>query len=182
MLYFSSSQEKKKAILQNVNERSVREGWQAHGGPPKSRQQWDQQQCLDSGIFNRQPIMNDSCSGDLSVQGQAVNLSGANPPIRSQWGGAPRGTIINALEHATVYDQTVASTINSQALDIGLQQLPNHANQNRHNETFILTSSKLVTAAHPTIDIPKIPPANNGVAEALNRTLKPSSQQTNNHQ
>ncbi|CAF2765027.1 unnamed protein product [Rotaria sp. Silwood2] len=173
----SVDQDKRKAILQNLNERSVREAWQEHGGPPKSRLQWNQQPRLDSAILNRQSIMNDSCLTDLNIQGQAMNIGNVNTPNRSQWGSGPRGTIINVLEHANVYDNTMTSTTNNDTSDISLKALINRVNPNRKNETYIISSSKPVTSSNPTVDISKKPIENDLVVEELNETLKSSTKQ-----
>ncbi|CAF3681032.1 unnamed protein product [Rotaria sordida] len=174
----SLDQEKKKAILQNVNERSVREAWQEHGGPPKPRSQWNQQPALNSAILNRQSIMIDTCLTDLNVQGQAINIGNVNTPNRSQWGSGPRGTIINALEHANVYDHTMSSTMNTETSNINLTALANRVNPNRKNETYIISSTKSVTSSNPTIDISKKPTIENDlVVKELNETLKSQSKQ-----
>lgn len=147
---FNSEQERKKAILDNLNKKSVREGWDEHAGPPKSRPQWSQQARLDSAVLNRQSVMNDSCLTELSVQGQGINISNANAPVRSQWGAAPKGTIISVLERANVYDHTMASTINDETSDISLKGLANRMNPTRKNETYVVSTP----AARPVIEKP----------------------------
>lgn len=175
---FSADQEKKKAILQAINQRSVREAWDENGGPPKSRSQWSQQPALDSAVFNRQSIMNDSCSPALSIQGTATNApTDMNTPGRSQWNSAPRGTLINALEHANVYDGTLISTTNSQASDINLKTSANQVSPDHKNRTYALSSSKPISYSHPIIDVPQVPVKDNVVAEDLSETLKPQPQQ-----
>jgi hypothetical protein len=60
MFIFSSEQEKKKPVVQKVNEKNVREGWQEHVGPSKPRSLWNQQPQIDFAILNRYTPMNDS--------------------------------------------------------------------------------------------------------------------------
>lgn len=164
---FSAEQERKKAVLDNLNRKSVREGWEEQGGPPKSRPQWSQQARLDSAVLNRQSVMNDSCLSELSVQGQGMNLGNANTPVRSQWGAAPKGTIISVLERANVYDHTMTSTTNSEAADITLKGLANRVNPAKKNETYIISTPK---ASVPEIEKPM---ANDLVVEDLTKTLVP---------
>jgi len=170
-------QERKKSILQNVNQRSAREGWLEQGGPPKARPQWNQQARLDSAILNRQSIMNDSSLTDLSVQGQAMNLGNVNTPNRPQWGGGPRGTIINVLERANVYDHTMTSTTNSETSDISLKALSNRVNPNRKNETYVISSPKSVVASNATVEKPM---ENDLIVEDLNQTLTSKPKQDKN--
>ena len=115
--------------------------------------------------------MNDSCLSDLSVQGQAMNLGNPNPPNRSQWGAAPRGTIISVLEHANVYDNTLTSTVNTETSDISLKALANRVDPNRKNETYVLSSPKAVASSNPTGAIPKKTIKNDLIVEELNETL-----------
>ncbi|CAF4682464.1 unnamed protein product [Rotaria sp. Silwood1] len=171
----SSEQEKKKAILQNLNAKVVREAWEQYGGPPKSRSQWNQQPHLDSAILNHQPVMNDSCLPDLSIQGQAMNIDNINTPNRSQWGNGPRGTLINVLERANVYDNTMTSTTNNATSNISLKVPVNRTNRNRNNETYVISSSKLGVPSIPKIDIEKKPIENDLVVEEFNATLKSRS-------
>lgn len=111
-LLFSSRQEEKKSILQNLNEKAARENWAEKNDPiqrPHSaRARWNQQRRLDSGQLHRQPVMNDSQKPDLAIQGQAMNL--ASPPIRPQWREAPGGTVINALNNLQIQTATSTST------------------------------------------------------------------------
>jgi len=167
-IYFSSEQERKKSILQNLNDKIVREGWHEQGGPPKSRPQWNQQARLDSAVLNRQSVMNDSCLSDLSIQGQAMNLGNVNTPNRPQWSGGPRGTIISVLERANVYDHTMSNTTNNETSDISLKALANRMNPNRKNETYVISSPKSVASSNSTVEKPI---ENDLVVEDLNQTL-----------
>ncbi len=121
--------------------------------------------------------MNDSCLSDLSVQGQAMNLGNVNTPNRSQWGSGPRGTIINVLEHANVYDHTMTSTTNSETSDISLKALVNRVNPNRKNETYIISSPKTVVSVNPPVEKPM---ENDLVVEDLNKTLSSPIKQDKN--
>ena len=162
-------QEKKNAILRNVNQASAREGWVEQGGPPKSRPQWSQQAHLDSAMLNRHSIMNDSSMSDLSVQGQAMNLATPNTPVRPQWGGAPRGTILNVLEHANVYDHTLTSTAGTDASGIGLSALARRVNPNSKNETNVVITPKPAAASSAVVE--KKPVATDLVVEDFNGTF-----------
>ncbi|CAF1068990.1 unnamed protein product [Adineta steineri] len=174
----SANQERKKNILQDLNQKSARERWNEKGGPPKVRSQWNQQAPLDSAVLNRQSIMNDSCLSDLNIQGQAMNLERPNTPNRQQWGAAPRGTIISVLEHANVYDNTLTSTVNTVTSDIGLKALANRVNPNRHNETYVISSPKPVISSNTTTDeISKKPKENDLVVEDLHGTLTEDKKQ-----
>jgi hypothetical protein len=121
--------------------------------------------------------MNDSCLTDLSIQGQAMNLGNVNTPNRSQWGGAPRGTIINVLERANVYDHTMSSTANSETSDISLKALANRVNTNRKNETFVISSPKSVVSSNSTVEKPI---ENDLIVEDLNQTLTSKAKQDKN--
>ena len=127
-------------ILSNLNERSAREGWVDNGGPPPSRPLWGQQARLDSGVLSRQSLMNDSSTPNLSVQGQGMNLATPNPSSRPQWGGAPRGTILNALEQAHVYDETMSSTASNQTSDISARDVAKRMGASRANDTYVIAS------------------------------------------
>lgn len=152
--YFSSEQERKKAILQNLNEKVVREGWVDSAASPRSRRRWNPQAHLDSAAFNCRPAMNDSSLADLSVQGQAINLAQVDTPRRSQWEGGPRGTIINALEQANVYDQTMNSTANTATSDISVKALVNCVNPDRKNTTYLVRSATPVASSSPPVQKP----------------------------
>lgn len=106
--------------------------------------------------------MNDSCLSELSVHGQGMNLGNVNAPARSQWGAAPKGTIIGVLERASVYDHTMTSTMNSEAGDVSLQGLANRVNPTKKNETYLISTAEA-----------KKPMENDRVVEDLNRTLVP---------
>lgn len=149
-----------------MNKKSAREGWDEQGGPPQSRPQWGQQPRLDSAVFNRQSVMNDSCLTELNVQGQGINLGNVNAPVRPQWGAAPRGTLINALERANVYDHTMASTMNTAASDISSRGLANRVNPTRKNETYIINTP----TSGPVIEKPM---GTDLVVEDLSQTLVP---------
>jgi hypothetical protein len=168
----SSEQEKRKAILQSVNQKSVVEDWEKHGGPPKPRSQWDQQARLDSAVFNRQTVMNDSCSPNLSINGQAMNLNNINTPNRQQWDGGPRGTIINALQNANVYEDTMIN----ETSDVSLKALSNRGNPNRKNETYVISTAKSNISSSPTL--PTKPIKTDLIVEELNDTLTPQSKST----
>ena len=152
--YFSSEQERKKAILQNLNDKVVREGWLDNAAPPRSRRRWNQQAHLDSVALNCQPVMNDSCLADLSVQGQAINLAQVDTPRRSQWAEGPRGTIINVLEQANVYDHTMNSTANTATSAISVKALANRVNPDRKNETYVVRSVTPVASSSPIVQKP----------------------------
>ena len=109
--------------------------------------------------------MNVSMTSNLSIQGQQMNIGNANAPVRSQWGGGPRGTIINVLEHASVYDHTM----NNATSDIGLKAPANRVNPDRKNETYVITSPKSSASSSPTI--PRIPVQTDLIVEELNDTL-----------
>jgi hypothetical protein len=112
--------------------------------------------------------MNDSCLSDLSVHGQAMNFGNVNTPNRLQWGGGPRGTIINVLEHASVYDHTLTSTTNSETSDISLKALSNRVNPNRHNETYVISNPKPIASSNLPVGKPM---ENDLVVEDLSQTL-----------
>ena len=162
-------QEKKNAILRNINQASVREGWQEQGGPPKARPQWNQQFQLDSDAFNRQAIMNDSSMSDLSLQGQAINLATPNTPVRPQWGGAPRGTILNVFENAHAYDHTMTSTAGTDISVISLPASARRVNPNSKNDTYVVSAPKLVVK--PAAVVEKKPITTDLVVEDFNSTL-----------
>ncbi|CAM4777694.1 unnamed protein product [Rotaria magnacalcarata] len=168
----NADQNKKKAILRNVNERSVREAWQSRGGPPKSRSHWNQQPVLDSAVLNRQSIMNDSSLTDLNIHGQAMNLASVNTPRRPQWGGGSPGTIINVLEQASVYDHTILDAPKNETSHVSLIALANRMNLDRKNDTYVISNSKPVPPSHPVIGTLAKPKENDLVVEKLNETLK----------
>jgi hypothetical protein len=106
-----------------------------------------------------------------------MNLGNVNAPNRSQWGSGPRGTIINVLEHANVYDHTMTSTTNSETSDISLKALANRVNPNRKNETYIISSPKTVVSVNPPVEKPM---ENDLVVEDLNKTLTSPIKQDKN--
>lgn len=152
--FSSSEQERQKAILQNLNDKVAREGWSDKSASPRSRRRWAQQGRLDSAALNIQPVMNDSCFTDLSIQGQAMNLAPVDTPRRSQWEGGPRGTIINALEQANVYDHTMNSTANTTTADMNVKPLPTRVNPDRKNETYVVRIITPADSSNPTVQKP----------------------------
>lgn len=116
--------------------------------------------------------MNDSNLSNLSIQGQGMNLENVNTPNRPQWGNGPRGTIINVLERANVYDHTMTSTMNTTTSDISLKASANRVNPDRKNETYLVSSPKSVASSNSTVQKP--------IENNLNQTLTSKSKQDKN--
>lgn len=165
---------RKNNILQEVNRRSMQENWHEKGGPPKGRPQWNQQARLDSAVLNRQSVMNDSCTPDLSIQGQAMNLANPIPSNRPQWGAAPRDTLINALERANAHESTIAGTVQKDAFDFNLQPASNRLSSSQKNETYVISSPKTST---DTTETAKDSTENHTVAKDLEKTLTTQSKE-----
>ena len=112
--------------------------------------------------------MNDSCLSDLSIQGQAINLASGNTPNRQQWGGEPRGTIINVLEHANAHNDTMSSTTSNETPDVSSRILTTRVYPNLKNETYVISSSKAATSSSPTVNAPQKPIIDNSIVEESN--------------
>lgn len=114
--------------------------------------------------------MNDSCSPNLSVQGQGMNLANVNTPS-NRWGDGPKGTIVNILERAKVYDHTMTSTMNNETSDINLKALSNRVNPDKKNETYVIHSSKTNASSNSSNEISKKP-----IEELNNKSKQDKSQ------
>lgn len=111
---------------------------------------WNPQANLNSAALNRQAILNDSSKPDLSVQGQAVNM-GAN---RAQWGVAPRGTLLNALENAPVHNETMNST-DASAI-VSMKPATNSSSTDRKNETYVIPVNPKSVSTTPSLIKPVV--------------------------